>query len=47
MSLPAIKNRQNKVLSVPQLNYYSDSNSKKRFSKMNFYFKPNIALSNN
>ena len=47
VSLPAIKNRQNKVLSVPQLNYYSDSNSKKRFSKMNFYFKPNIALSNN
>ena len=47
LSLPAVKNKRNDVLYVPHLNYYCDLKSKKKFSNMDFLFKPGMALSNN
>ena len=47
LTLPAIKNKNNRVLSVPHLNYFMDLDNKKKFSNIHFIFKPVMALSNN
>ena len=46
LTLPAIKNKKNDVLYVPHLKYYSNINSKKEFSNINFFFKPRMTTSN-
>lgn len=46
LSLPAIKNKENHVLYVPHLKYYSSMEDKNEFSNINFIFKPFIDISN-
>ena len=46
LTLPALKNKKNDVLYVPHLKYYSNLKSKKDFSNMNFFFKPDMRQSN-
>jgi len=43
-SLPAFKDKNKNVLSVPHLNYYSNLRNKKLFSNINMSFKPSLGL---
>mgnify|MGYP001468684422 CR=1 FL=1 len=44
ISLPAFKDKNKNILSVPHLNYYSNLKNKKLFSNINMSFKPTLGL---